>query len=152
MAALDDLILEVLKRVAEHRHFPESTYRLQFHAGFTFGDAIAIIPYLHDLGITHIYASPYMKARAGSLHGYDVVDPTSLNPEIGSEKDYADFVDALKWHCMGQILDTVPNHLGIATNDNPWWNDVLENGPTSRYSDFFDVTWRQPDRPELRDK
>lgn len=152
MVALDHLIAEVLKRVAEQRHFPESTYRLQFHAGFTFRDAIAIIPYLHDLGITHIYASPYMKARAGSLHGYDAVDPTSLNPEIGTEQDYAHFVDALKQHGMGQILDTVPNHLGVATNDNPWWNDVLENGTASRYSDFFDITWRQPDRPELRDK
>ncbi len=152
MAALDQLIAEVLKRVAEQRQFPESTYRLQFHAGFTFRDAIAIIPYLHDLGITHVYASPYMKARAGSLHGYDGVDPTKLNPEIGSEQDYAEFVDALKQHGMGQILDTVPNHLGVATNDNPWWNDVLENGTASNYSNFFDITWWQPDRPELRDK
>jgi len=152
MAALDQLIAEVLKRVAEQRHFPESTYRLQFHAGFTFRDAIAIIPYLHNLGITHVYASPYTKARVGSLHGYDAVDPTKLNPEIGSEQDYASFVEALKQHGMGQILDTVPNHLGVATNDNPWWNDVLENGPASRYGDLFDITWRQPDRPELRDK
>lgn len=152
MAALDQLILEVLKQVAEQRHFPESTYRLQFHAGFTFRDAIAIIPYLHDLGITHVYASPYMKARAGSLHGYDAVDPRILNPEIGTEQDYADFVEALKQHGMGQILDTVPNHLGVATNDNPWWNDVLENGTASRFSGFFDIAWRQPDRPELRDK
>ena len=134
------------------RSLPESTYRLQFHAGFTFRDALEILPYLADLGITHCYASSYLKARPGSTHGYDIIDHGSLNPEIGSAADYKQFVAALHEHGMGQILDTVPNHMGVGTNDNPWWNDVLENGPASRYASYFDIAWRSSLRPELRDK
>ena len=132
--------------------FPESTYRLQFHAGFTFRDAAAIVPYLHELGITHVYASPYFRATAGSTHGYDVTSHAELNPEIGSEADYEAFLAALREHGMSHILDTVPNHMGVATNDNAWWNDVLENGPASRYAHYFDIAWRGSPRPELQDK
>ena len=132
--------------------FPESTYRLQFHAGFTFRDAAAIVPYLHDLGITHVYASPYFRATAGSTHGYDVTSHTELNPEVGSEADYEAFVEALRERGMSHILDTVPNHMGVATNDNAWWNDVLENGPGSQYAHYFDIAWRGSPRPELHDK
>jgi (1->4)-alpha-D-glucan 1-alpha-D-glucosylmutase len=131
---------------------PESTYRLQFHAGFTFRDAAAIVPYLHDLGITHLYASPYLKARPGSMHGYDVIDPCSLNPELGTEAEYEAWVDAMRSRGMSHILDIVPNHVGVGTNDNVWWNDVLEHGPASRYAHYFDIAWNGSPRPQLHDK
>jgi (1->4)-alpha-D-glucan 1-alpha-D-glucosylmutase len=134
------------------RPLPESTYRVQFHAGFTFRDAAAIVPYLHALGITHCYASPYLKARPGSTHGYDIIDHGTLNPEIGTTDDYEAWVGALHERGMGQLLDTVSNHMGVGSNDNPWWNDVLENGPASRYAPYFDIAWRSSLRPELRDK
>ena len=132
--------------------FPESTYRLQFHAGFTFRDAAAIVPYLHALGVTHVYASPYLKARPGSTHGYDVIDHCSLNPELGTEADYEAFLAALRDNNLSHILDTVPNHVGVATNDNAWWNDVLKHGPASQYAKYFDITWQGSARPELHDK
>lgn len=130
---------------------PVSTYRLQFHKGFTFRDAAAIIPYLHELGITDCYASPYLMAVPGSMHGYDVIDPTSLNPEIGSQEDYQIFLNALSHHQMGHILDIVPNHMGIALGWNAWWQDVLENGPCSRYAEYFDIDWH-PVKDELENK
>ena len=130
---------------------PLSTYRLQFNASFTFQDASRILPYLSQLGITDCYASPYLKAAPGSTHGYDVVDPTELNPEIGTEADYQAFIQALHHLGMGQILDVVPNHMGIAGSTNPWWQDVLENGPSSRYATFFDIDWT-PVKPELENK
>ena len=132
-------------------HLPLSTYRLQFNASFTFQDASRILPYLSQLGITDCYASPYLKAAPGSTHGYDVVDPTELNPEIGTEEDYRVFIQALHHHGMGQILDVVPNHMGIAGSTNLWWQDVLENGPSSRYATFFDIDWT-PVKPELENK
>jgi (1->4)-alpha-D-glucan 1-alpha-D-glucosylmutase len=134
------------------RRFPESTYRLQFHAGFTFKAATDLVPYLHALGVTHCYASPYLKARPGSTHGYDIIDHASLNPEIGSDDDYNRMVEAFRQHGLGQILDIVPNHMGVATNDNSWWNDVLENGPASRYAGLFDIAWQSSPRPELQNK
>jgi (1->4)-alpha-D-glucan 1-alpha-D-glucosylmutase len=138
--------------VARRRSLPESTYRLQFHKGFTFRDATAILPYLRELGITHVYASPYLKAKAGSTHGYDVIDHHALNPEIGTQADYDAFLTALKSNDLAHILDTVPNHVGVATNDNAWWNDVLEHGPASPFAKYFDVSWRGSPRPELHDK
>jgi (1->4)-alpha-D-glucan 1-alpha-D-glucosylmutase len=147
-----ELLAKGLEKSASRRTRPESTYRLQFHAGFTFRDATAIVPYLHDLGITHCYASPYLKARPGSTHGYDIIDHGLLNPEIGSPQEYEEWVCALHAHGMGQIVDTVPNHMGVGTNDNPWWNDVLENGPSARFAPFFDIAWSSSSRPELRDK
>jgi (1->4)-alpha-D-glucan 1-alpha-D-glucosylmutase len=133
-------------------NLPESTYRLQFHAGFTFRDATAIVPYLAQLGVTHVYASPYFMACAGSTHGYDVIDPCQLNPELGSEEDYRALLAALRRHALWHILDIVPNHMGVATNDNRWWNDVLMHGRASRYADFFDIAWDDPPRPEMRGK
>lgn len=138
--------------IDRRRNLPESTYRLQFHAGFTFRDAIAILPYLRELGITHVYASPYLKARAGSTHGYDVIDHHALNPEIGTQADYELFLTELKRNGLAHILDTVPNHVGVGTNDNAWWNDVLEHGPASRFASYFDISWRGSPRPELHDK
>ncbi len=123
---------------------PESTYRLQLHAGFTFRDATAIVEYLRDLGITHCYASPYLKARPGSTHGYDVIDHNSLNPEIGTEADHDAWVAALSNAGMSQILDIVPNHVGVGTDDNAWWYDVLEDGIESPYAQSFDIAWHDP--------
>ena len=130
---------------------PVATYRLQFNARFRFVDARDIAGYLSDLGISDCYASSYLKAVPGSLHGYDVADPTRLNPEIGSEEEYAEWVAALAARDMGHILDLVPNHMGIAQSANPWWMDVLENGPSSRFAHFFDIEWR-PVKDELADK
>jgi (1->4)-alpha-D-glucan 1-alpha-D-glucosylmutase len=130
-----------------------STYRLQFHKAFTFRDATAIVRYLHDLGITHVYASPYLKAVAGSTHGYDVIDHDQLNPEIGSEADFRHFVATLKQHGMSHILDTVPNHMGVETNDNHWWNDVLAHGNQSAFANYFDIDREGfAPRKELADK
>jgi (1->4)-alpha-D-glucan 1-alpha-D-glucosylmutase len=133
---------------AHSPRIPLSTYRLQFNGSFTFLDAARLIPYLDKLGITDCYSSPYLKATPGSPHGYDVVDPTVLNPEIGTEADYQVFITALQEHGMGQLLDVVPNHMGIAGSANVWWQDVLENGPSSHYATFFDIDWT-PVKPEL---
>ncbi|HYZ15993.1 MAG TPA: alpha-amylase family glycosyl hydrolase, partial [Candidatus Acidoferrum sp.] len=130
---------------------PRTTYRLQLHAGFRFTDATALVPYLHQLGITHIYASPYLKARAGSTHGYDIVDHGSLNPEIGTREEYDAFVAELRAHGMGHILDFVPNHMGVGGDDNAWWLDLLTWGEDSHYADYFDVDWN-PLRAQLRGK
>ena len=130
---------------------PAATYRLQFNNTFTFDDATAIVGYLDRLGITHCYASSYLAAVPGSTHGYDVADPTRLNPEIGTRETYDAWVRALRAHQMGHILDVVPNHMGIARSSNPWWQDVLENGPSSRYAAFFDIDWH-PLKPELENR
>ncbi len=144
---------ECLDRLAAHKHElrPVSTYRLQFHGGFRFEDARKLVPYLRDLGISHCYASPLLKARTGSMHGYDITDHNQLNPEIGTEEEFHSFVRELKVHGMGMVLDIVPNHMGIGLGDNPWWQDVLENGRTSAYASFFDIDWT-PLKSELRDK
>ena len=137
--------------VRDQPRIPLSTYRLQFNRSFTFTDAKQLLPYLHALGVSDCYTSPYLKATPGSTHGYDVVDPTQLNPELGSEKEYQEFVDALHHYDMGQILDVVPNHMGIDKLVNPWWLDVLENGPSSPFAAFFDIDWN-PIKRELENK
>lgn len=135
-----------------NRHpVPDCTYRLQFNAEFTFRDAEALVPYLAALGVSHVYASPYLKARSGSPHGYDIVDHSALNPEIGSREDYDRFVDALHRHGLGQILDLVPNHMGVGGADNGWWLHVLEHGQASPYAEYFDIDWG-PVKEELRNK
>ncbi|MCC7418601.1 MAG: malto-oligosyltrehalose synthase [Acidobacteria bacterium] len=130
---------------------PIATYRLQFNRSFTFVDARAIVPYLHALGISDCYASPYLCAVPGSPHGYDVVDPTRLNPEVGTDAHYWSWIEALRAHGMGHILDLVPNHMGIAKSANPWWLDVLEHGPSSCFAHVFDIEWH-PVKAELADK
>jgi (1->4)-alpha-D-glucan 1-alpha-D-glucosylmutase len=130
---------------------PRATYRLQLNRDFTFDQARAIVPYLSALGISHCYISPCLKARPGSLHGYDIVDHNALNPEIGSPEDFDRFVTALHEHDMGLILDIVPNHMGVMGSDNAWWLDVLENGEASTYACFFDIDWH-PLKDELHGK
>ncbi|WP_300630285.1 malto-oligosyltrehalose synthase [Pseudomonas sp.] len=122
-----------------------ATQRLQFHKGFTLDDAVPLVPYFAQLGISHLYASPLLKARAGSMHGYDVVDPTCVNPELGGEAALQRLVAALREHNMGLILDIVSNHMAVGGADNPWWLDLLEWGRLSPYSEFFDIQWHSPD-------
>jgi len=127
---------------------PRATYRLQFHRQFTFRDALELVPYLAELGVSHLYASPIMEARPGSTHGYDIVNHNRLNPEIGTEEEFRALVAALRAHGMGLILDIVPNHMGIGS-DNAWWRDVLEWGEASPYAGYFDINW-DAGRPDLR--
>ena len=130
---------------------PVATYRLQFNRFFPFKAATGIVPYLRALGVTDCYTSPYLKAIPGSMHGYDVVDPTALNPELGTEIDYREFIRTLQAHDMGHILDVVPNHMGIAQSANAWWLDVMENGSSSRFARMFDIDWH-PVKRELENK
>ena len=131
--------------------FPVATYRLQLNRHCTFAHAARVIPWLANLGISDCYTSPYFRARPGSLHGYDIVDPTTLNDEVGSATDYQTFLDALNAHQMGHILDIVPNHMHVAGPWNPWWQDVLENGRNARCAHIFDINWTPPTR-ELHGK
>lgn len=119
---------------------PGSTYRVQLHAGFGFADAAGIAHYLAELGVTHLYCSPYLQAAPGSTHGYDVVDPRQLNAELGGARAHAEMTGALRSHGLGQVLDIVPNHMATDAANDFWW-DVLENGPASRYARFFDIDW-----------
>jgi (1->4)-alpha-D-glucan 1-alpha-D-glucosylmutase len=124
---------------------PRATYRVQLTSAFTLRDASALVPYLAELGVSHVYCSPYLKARPGSTHGYDVVDHNSINPEIGTRADLDRFVAVLRAHSMGHILDLVPNHVGIMGAENARWMDVLENGVASRNAQFFDIDWENSD-------
>jgi (1->4)-alpha-D-glucan 1-alpha-D-glucosylmutase len=122
-----------------------ATQRLQFHKDFTLDDAAKRVPYFARLGISHLYASPLLKARAGSMHGYDVVDPRVINPELGGEPALRRLVATLREHGMGLILDIVSNHMAVGGADNPWWLDLLEWGQRSPYAKFFDIQWNSPD-------
>ncbi len=147
-----EVVAAVREACAQGAQRPRATYRLQFHKDhLTFRDAADLVPYLNRLGISHVYCSPYLKAKAGSEHGYAIVDYTRLDPELGTEDDFEVFVAALHEHGMGQLLDVVPNHMSAAPGENPWWTDVLENGPSSPYADFFDIDWT-PLKEELRGK
>jgi glycogen operon protein len=128
-----------------------ATYRLQLHAGFGFERAREVASYLAELGVTDIYSSPLLAAARGSTHGYDVVDHTKLNPELGTEEDFVAFSERLRELGLGLLVDMVPNHVGIASGQNALWDDVLENGPSSLYADFFDIDWSPP-RPDLHSR
>src|SRR5688500_5722012 len=121
---------------------PIATYRLQFHSGFGFADASRLVGYLSELGITDLYSSPILKACAGSMHGYDITDPTQFNPELGGAEQFEGIGDARRARNMGVLLDIVPNHMA-ASVDNPWWNDLLEHGRESEFAEFFDIDWRK---------
>jgi (1->4)-alpha-D-glucan 1-alpha-D-glucosylmutase len=130
---------------------PRATYRLQFTKDFGFDQAAELAPYLAKLGISHVYASPYLRARPGSTHGYDIVSHTELNPELGTPGAFNRMVAAFRENRLGQILDFVPNHMGVGGADNPWWLDVLEWGPESEYAGWFDIDW-ESDRRYLQNK
>ena len=132
------------------RRIPCSTYRLQLHAGFTFDDAIAVAGYLKELGISHIYSSPYLQAAPGSMHGYNVVDHDKVNEELGGEAGHRRFCERLQELKLGQVLDIVPNHMATGPQNRAWW-DVLENGPSSRYATWFDIDWHS-DEVKLQNK
>jgi (1->4)-alpha-D-glucan 1-alpha-D-glucosylmutase len=140
-----------LGALRERRRTPLTTYRLQLHGGFGFREAAAVADYLASLGITDCYTSPVLKARPGSMHGYDITDHNALNPELGGEAGYESFVAALRSRDLGHLLDFAPNHMSTDAAANPWWRDVLENGPSSRYSEFFDINWN-PEKLELKNK
>ncbi len=129
---------------------PRATMRLQLHKGFTFDDASRAVPYMARLGISHLYCSPILTARPGSMHGYDAVDPTRINPELGGEPAFRRMTDALSRAGLGLIVDIVPNHMAVG-GANPWWRDVLRHGQTSRYAQFFDIDWH-PDNKLLDGK
>ncbi len=149
--SVEKIFRTVNEEIIRQRHIPISTYRLQFNRFFTFKDASKQIEYFKALGISDLYASPYFKARPESMHGYDITDHNSLNPSIGTEKDYNEMVEQLHRQGMYQLLDIVPNHMGIGEINNHWWMDVLENGPSSVYSSYFDIEWH-PLKQELNNK
>ncbi len=124
---------------------PQATYRLQFNSNFRFRDAIPILDYLRDLGISSVYASPILASRSGSGHGYDVIDPTHIDPDAGGEDGFAALQSALEERGMGLLLDIVPNHMA-ASRENRWWMDVLEYGPDSPYASYFDIDWKPASR------
>src|SRR5271166_4142640 len=120
---------------------PRATYRVQFGKDFGFEHATALAPYLEELGISHVYASPYLRARPNSTHGYDITDHNSLNPDLGDEAAYFRMIEAFKACGLKHILDYVPNHMGVGGADNPFWLDVLEWGEESVYASWFDIDW-----------
>ena len=124
---------------------PSAVYRLQLNASMRFDDARVVVPYLHELGISDLYSSPILQARRGSNHGYDTTDPTKINVELGSEEEFENLCRQLLAHGMGVLLDIVPNHLA-ASSENPWWMDLLQDGPASIYAPYFDVDWHPPSR------
>src|SRR5215472_13599847 len=124
---------------------PQAAYRVQFHPGFGFDDAAKLTGYLGELGITHLYCSPYLQSAPGSQHGYDIIDPHGVNVELGGPEAHARMGVALREHRIGQLLDIVPNHMAISAPGNPWWWDVLENGPSSTFARYFDVDWEPPE-------
>jgi len=130
---------------------PVSSYRLQLQPEFTFAAAARVIPYLAALGVTECYPSPYLRARPGSRHGYDICDYTALNPELGDCEAYRAFTDALKAAGLGHIFDLVPNHMSVDPSSNLWWRDVLTHGKRSAFARFFDIDW-MPTKPELAGK
>ena len=123
-----------------------ATYRLQLHAGFPLGAAQQVLPYLAELGISHVYLSPCLQAVPGSQHGYDVADPTRISDDLGGEAAWTSFVECARSHRLRILLDIVPNHMS-ASQHNPWWDDVLAHGPFSEFADFFDI--RNPARPAV---
>lgn len=130
---------------------PRATYRLQFTPNFDFNKAADLAAYLRDLGVSHLYASPWLKPRSGSAHGYDVIDHGQLNPELGGESGFARLSDALQSSQLGHLVDFIPNHMGVGGADNAWWLDVLEWGPDSAYADWFDIDW-EPGPASRRNK
>jgi (1->4)-alpha-D-glucan 1-alpha-D-glucosylmutase len=143
-------IKEIVRAIFLRGRTPLATYRLQFNRDFPFAAARDLVPYLHELGVTDCYSSPVLRARPGSTHGYDICDHSQVNPELGGDTELDTLAEVLRQHSMGLILDIVPNHMGIGPF-NPWWMDVLENGPSSIYAGHFDIDWH-PVNPDLENK
>ncbi|MFO0868461.1 MAG: malto-oligosyltrehalose synthase [Pirellulales bacterium] len=148
LSGMVDRILQALPQYQPTPTLPVATYRVQFQRQCTFRDIAAVVPYLYTLGISDLYASPFLKAHPGSLHGYDIVDHGAINPEIGTLDDLRSLRSALREHDMGLLADVVPNHMSNAPQLNVWWQDVLENGPSSPYATYFDIDW-MPLKPDL---
>jgi (1->4)-alpha-D-glucan 1-alpha-D-glucosylmutase len=149
--AIDRLAADAGRLAAGHRRVPGATYRLQVHKDFNLRDLVRITPYLHSLGITHAYTSSLLAAKPGSMHGYDVIDHGRLNPEIGTDAEFDDWIASLREHGMGLLLDTVPNHMSVG-GPNEWWADVLEHGPASPFAGYFDIAWEDHPRDRLHGK
>ncbi len=147
----DEKIRSWIYRRLNAAYVPASVYRIQLNQAFTFRDATEQTPYFSELGVAAVYCSPYFQASPGSMHGYNITDPGRLNPEIGPIEAFDAFCAALTENSLGQIVDVVPNHMGVTGNNNPWWNDVLENGPSSPFARYFDIDW-SPVKQELRGK
>ncbi|OYW20445.1 MAG: maltooligosyl trehalose synthase, partial [Planctomycetales bacterium 12-60-4] len=147
---VDDVLAAVTRRI-EEATLPRATYRVQFNSGCTFREVEAVVPYLSALGISDLYASPFLQARPGSVHGYDIVNHSTINPEIGTLEDLRSLRRALGEQSMGLIADVVPNHMAAAPELNAWWQDVLENGPSSSFAAYFDIDWA-PLKPDLAHK
>lgn len=147
----EEKIRSIANKKIRSMYIPASVYRLQMTRELGFKKARTLVSYLRKLGIEAVYTSPFFQSSPGSAHGYDVTDPGRINREIGAEKDFDRFCQALESNGLGLIADVVPNHMGITGNNNPWWTDVLENGPSSLYADFFDIDWT-PTKKELTDK
>ena len=146
-----DAILSQVTAEIEAIRLPVATYRLQFNSSFRFQQARELVDYFAKLGISHLYASPILQAKEGSIHGYDVVDPSAINREIGSREELDALAQSIHARQMGMILDVVPNHMSTMPTDNRWWQDVLENGPSSPYANYFDIDWK-PLKPDLANK
>lgn len=141
-------VLHALRRAGPR--VPLATYRLQLHAGFGFEDAVSVLDHLATLGVSDVYTSPFLRARAGSQHGYDITSHEEANPELGGAEGLAHFTQALAHRKLGLVLDFVPNHMGVGS-DNAWWMDVLENGPSSLFAPYFDIDWC-PHKADLENK
>ncbi len=146
-----DQIVQAVAEVYGRQRLPVATYRVQLNRHCTFRDVQAAVPYFHSLGISDVYASPFLQARPGSSHGYDIADHGKVNPEIGTIDELHSLSASLREHGMGMIADVVPNHMSNVTSLNVWWQDVLENGPSSAYAAYFDVDW-MPLKPDLANK
>ena len=147
----DEVFQRFEREPATFTRIPTATYRLQLGPHLRFADVRELVPYLASLGITDCHLSPYLQPCSEQSHGYDVADHGQLNAALGSEADYDAMVETLRRHGMGQIMDVVPNHMGIAGSRNVWWTDVLENGRASPSASFFDIEW-DPIKPELKNK
>jgi (1->4)-alpha-D-glucan 1-alpha-D-glucosylmutase len=135
-----DVVEQTLHEIGRRRHIPRATYRFQFHSGCRFRDCASVAPYVRSLGVSHIYASPVLRARPGSEHGYDVCNHLELDPELGGEDGWRELVEKARQNGLRMILDFVPNHMSTHWS-NPWWTDVLENGPSSPFARYFDIDW-----------
>lgn len=147
---IDRIVTAVAERT-QHARLPTATYRVQFYKGCTFREIAAIVPYFHALGISDLYASPFLEARPGSMHGYDIVNHAAINPEIGTLDELRTLRAELRSRNMGLIADVVSNHMATAPKQNAWWQDVLENGPSSAFAGYFDIDWI-PLKPDLANK